>query len=332
MILLRFSPILAVVLAGLLASGCSWFGKDDDSADLDGVSGNEQVLYRNAQRYLRSGNFEQAIRQLESLEAQFPFGRYAEQAQLELIYARFQSYDIEGARAAADRFIRLHPAHRNVDYAYYLKGLAAFNRNQSMIDRIFAADISQRDMRSAQEAYADFAQLLARYPSSEYAADAGQRMIYLRNLMASAEMHVADYYMRRSAYVAAANRALYVLENFPQANATPDALLVLIEANYQLGLMEAVNDHMRILSINYPDHPAFGPDGSIVLTDQVRNRDRSWTNMVTLGLLDRPEVPPPLRIEHPEGFKPEVPADSQQAPPPGDTSRKKRWYSWLPFI
>ena len=134
----RFVSIVAVASILLLAAGCSsipFFGKDDD-LDIPTANTSEAMLYRNAQRYLRSGNYEQAIGQLEALEAQYPFGRYAEQAQLELIWARYQSYDIDAARAAADRFLRLNPQHRNADYAYYLKGLAAFERNRSMIDRI----------------------------------------------------------------------------------------------------------------------------------------------------------------------------------------------------
>ncbi|MDP6374246.1 MAG: outer membrane protein assembly factor BamD [Pseudomonadales bacterium] len=330
-------PIAVILTSTLYATGCSiipFFG-DDDEEDILSTNTSEQLLYRNAQRYLRSGNYDQAISQLEVLEAQFPFGRYAEQAQLELIYARYQSYDIDAARTAADRFIRLHPQHKNVDYAYYLKGLGAFDRNRSMIDRVFTTDMSQRDTTSARESYADFAQLLTRFPTSQYAPDATQRMVYLRNLMASAEIHVADYYMRRGANIAAANRAQYVLENFPGAQATPDALLVLIEANYKLGLTDAANDHMRILSINYPEHPAFNADGSIVLTERIRNRDRSWTNLVTLGLLDRPEVPPPLKIEHPEGFVPPERGTQEQsddAKKDSDKKDRKGWFSWLPFV
>lgn len=320
---------IAGVVAG--ATGCSlipFFGNDDDDAVEQEINTTEQVLYRNANRSLRSGNYEIAIQTLEQLERHFPFGRYADQAQLELVFARYQSADHDTARSAADRFIRLHPQHNNIDYAYYLKGLSAYNKNSGLFDRVFTTDASKRDMTSARQAYADFAQLLNRYPNSQYAADAQQRMVYLRNILAASEINVADYYLRRGAYIAAANRARYVLETYPKSTAVADALIVLVEANYKLDLPVAANDAMRILAINYPSNSAFDDHGDLVLADRIRNRDRSWTNLMTLGMLDRPTVPPPIRLEHPEGFIP--------PPPPEDTEvvkkKKRKWYSWLPFV
>ena len=304
-----------------------FIGGDGDAPEVAPET-SEQKMYRDAQRYLRSGNYQQAIGQLELLEARFPFGRYAEQAQLELIYARYQSFDLEGATSAADRFIRLHPQHSNIDYAFYIKGLAGAGKNDGLMDRLFDTDNAKRDMAPMRDAYADFGQLLARYPNSQYAPDATQRMVYLRNVLSRAEIAVADYYMRRGAFIAAANRASYVLETFPQSESTPDALLVLIESNYKLGLQDEANNALRILSLNYPQNPAFDESGNLVLTNTIRNRDRSWTNIMTLGLFDRPEVPPPLKITHPEGFVP--PAVENQ---PAENPEKRRgWFSWLPFI
>lgn len=307
-------------------------GKKDKDGEED-ANATEQLLYRNAQRSLRAGNYERAITALERLEARFPFGRYAEQAQLELVYARYQSSDHDTARQAADRFIRLHPQHSDIDYAYYLKGLAAYNKNRGLLDRVFAADVSKRDMTSATQAYADFAQLLSLHPHSEYAADARQRMIYLRNLLAASELHVADYYLRRGAYVAAANRARYVLENYPKSEAVAEALIVLVEANYRLDLPTAANDALRVLALNYPDHPAFDDNGDLVLANRVR--DRSWTNMMTLGFLDRPEAPPPLRLQHPEGFQPPPRPEGRQADAgeqSGKGGKKGGWRRWVPFF
>jgi outer membrane protein assembly factor BamD len=161
-------------------------------------------------------------------------------------------------------------------------------------------------MTAAREAYADFAQLLARYPNSEYVPDARQRMIYLRDVLAQAELNVADYYMRRGAYVAASNRARYVLETYPRSSAIPDALALAVEANYKLGLQDAANDALRVLSMNFPDYPAFDEFGQLVLAEAVRNRDRSWINLMTLGLLDRPDVPPPLTIQQPNDNAPQA--------------------------
>lgn len=298
-----------------------FFG-DDDDASLEEVT-TEQILYNSAQASLRSGNFLVGIQKLERLEARFPFGRYAEQAQLELIYANYMSLNLEAAESAADRFIRLHPQHPNVDYAVYIRGLTAYTRDRSIFDRFMTSDASKRDTTSARRAFADFATLIRDYPESDYAKDARQRMIYLRNLIAQSEVNIANYYISRGAHVAAANRARAVIENYSQTPAVGDALAILVEANYKLGLEEAANDALRILSINYPRYPAFDDEGNFVLEETIRNRDRSWFNIMTLGLLDRPDVPPPIEIKHPEGF---VPPEPEEPPP------KKPWYKRLPLL
>jgi len=321
---------VSVVLVSTLA-GCSWIpfiGGDDESVEPE-IETSEQKLYRDAQRMLRSGNYQRAIGSLEMLESRFPFGRYAEQAQLELIYARYMSYDLEGASAAADRFIRLHPQHSNIDYAWYIKGLASFSKNDGLMDRLFETEAFKRDMEPARQSYTDFAQLLARYPDSKYAPDTKQRMVHLRNVLAGAELAVADYYLRRGAHVAAANRARYVLENYPQSSESAEALVVLVESNYKLGLEDEANNALRVLSLNYPNHPAFDEQGNLVLADRIRNRDRSWANVMTLGLLDRPEVPPPITLKHPEGF---VPPRVEQQPETKQEKKRKGWFSWLPFV
>jgi outer membrane protein assembly factor BamD len=293
-----------MALLVLICGGCSllpFWGGDDDDDDVDAdINATEQLLYRNVQRSLRAGNYQQAVEDLGRLEARFPFGRYAEQAQLELIYAHYMGYNPEAARDAADRFIRLHPQHPNIDYAYYLKGLASYNKNRSILDRLFSTDLSKRDMTAAQEAYADFSILLSRYPDSPYAPDARQRMLYLRNLLAASELNIANFYMERGAHIAAANRARFIIENYSKADAVPDALAILVEANYKLGLEDAANDALEVLAVNFPDYRAFDDQGNLVLAEQIRNRDRSWTNMMTLGLLDRPDVPPPIRLRRAE--------------------------------
>lgn len=300
---LNLAKILTLLYLVTVAVACSWMpfigGDDDEFAEE--IETSEQKLYSDAQRYLRTGNYQQAISGLERLEARFPFGRYAEQAQLELIYARYMSFDLDSAVAAAERFTRLHPNHSNLDYAFYIKGLSSFRKNKGIMDRIVASDESKRDMVPARLAYADFAQLLARFPNSHYAPDAKQRMVYLRNLLSRSELNVANYYMRRGAYVAASNRARYVLENYPGAMVTDEALLVLVESNHRLGLAVEANNALRVLALNYPDHEAFDENGNLVLTKRVRNRDRSWTNIMTFGLIDRPDVPPPIEMTQPNG-------------------------------
>ena len=306
---LRLHTALLALSLMLLTASCSmipFIGKDKDKKDFEqeDLNATEQLLYRNSQRSLRAGNYASAIEALQRLEARFPFGRYAEQAQLEIIYAHFMAASYEAARSAADRFIRLHPGHPHVDYAYYLKGLSAYSQNRSLMDRIYASDPAKRDMTAARDAYADFATLLARFPSSRYVPDARARMLYLRDLLARSELNIADYYMKRRAYAAAANRARYVVESYSKSGVVADALALIIEANYRLGLEEAANDALRVLALNFPDYPAFDENGDLVLTDQIRNRDRSWTNMITFGLLDRPRVPPPIKLQQPERTDP----------------------------
>ena len=292
---LACATVCAAACFGLV-SGCAWF--DDEEEDLEEET-SEQALYRRAQGGLRTGNFTQSITRLQRLEARFPFGRYAEQAQLELIYANHMARDLDAAEAAAERFVRLHPQHPNVDYAYYMKGLTALARDRGATGRFMKTELSQRDVTNLRQAFSDFNELIGRFPSSEYAKDAQQRMIYARNMLADAEVNIASYYLGRGAYVAAANRARHVIENYSQTPATPQALAVLVEANWKLDLGDAANDALEVLALNFPEYPGFDEDGKLVLKNVVENRRRSWLNMVSFGLLNRPEAPPPLEIPRP---------------------------------
>ena len=315
---ITFSLLLIVATAG-----CSWmpfFGDKEKDFEEEDMHATEQALYRQTQRSLRSGNYSAAIEGLQRLEARYPFGRYAEQAQLEIIYAHYMATSYDSVATTADRFIRLHPTHANIDYAYYLKGLAAFNKNRGMLDRVFTSDVSKRDMTSAQESYSDFSTLIARFPTSQYAPDARQRMLYLRNLLARSELHVADFYMRRGAYLAASNCARNVIETYSRSDAVDDALAILVESNHRLGLDEAANDALRVLAINFPNYKAFDSNGNLVLKSQILNRDRSWTNMITFGLLDRPRVPPPISIRQPQSLDDADSASTIRSHPANDAS------------
>ena len=211
---------LIVILLSLFILGCS---NNDELPELAADTG-EQQMYEEAQRHLRNANYDLAVRALQFLESRYPFGKYAEQAQLELIYAHYGAYEHEAAVEAADRFIRLHPQHPSVDYAYYMKGLAAYTGSEDIFDRFLPNDKTKRDTSHAKEAFAEFSQLLSRFPDSPYSADARARMVHLRNLLARHEIVVANYYFRRGAYMAAANRGRYVVENFQQTPAVADGL------------------------------------------------------------------------------------------------------------
>ena len=272
----------------LFISGCSWFGGDDDELIAD--SG-EQQMYREAQRHLKNENFSLAVRSLQGLESRYPFGQYAEQAQLELIYAHYSAYEFAAANEAADRFIRLHPRHPSVDYAYYMKGLAACDIEPGFFSRFIPSDDTKRDVSHIQTAFAEFAQLLARFPDSAYAPDARQRMVHMRNMLARNEIHVANYYFRRGAYMAALNRGKYVVEHMQQTPSVADGLAIMGQAYLLLGLDDLAEDSIAVLCENYPDHPNLTSGCEFDSVYTMDGLQRSWINQATLGLFDPPKPP-----------------------------------------
>ena len=235
----------------LLVSGCSLLPEEVDKTKDWSAS----QLYAAAKEEMSDKNYEQAIDYFEKLEARYPFGRYAQQAQLEIAYAYYKFDEPDNAIAAADRFLKVYPRHPNVDYAWYIKGLTNDNRGKSLLDKVVPQDPSERDLTSMRDAYDDFHELTQRYPNSKYYLDSAQRMVHLRNNMAAYELHVADYYMRRSAFIAAANRAEYVVENYQRTPAVPEALVYMVRAYNKLGVEDLASDALRVLELNYPDHP-----------------------------------------------------------------------------
>lgn len=240
-----------ILLALLLGSGCSLLPEEVDQTKDWSAS----QLYAAAKEAMSDKNYEKAIDYFEKLEARYPFGRYAQQAQLEIAYAYYKYDEPEAAIAAADRFIKVYPRHPNVDYAWYIKGLTNTNRGRTLVDKYLPQDTSERDLTSMRDAYDDFHELTSRYPNSKYYMDSAQRMVHLRNNMALYELHVADFYMRRGAFIAAANRAEYVVENYQRTPAVPDALVYMVRAYNRLGVEDLAADALRVLELNYPEHP-----------------------------------------------------------------------------
>ena len=251
----------------------------------------ETELYQQAQDDLNSNSYNNAIAKLKALESRYPFGRYAEQAQLELIYAYYKNVEPEAAKSAAERFIRLHPQHANVDYAYYLTGLASFDQDRGLIARFLPLDLTKRDPGAARDSYNEFAQLTSRYPNSRYAPDAKARMIYLRNLLAAYEIHAGRYYLTRQAYVAAANRGRYVVENLQETPSVGDGLALMVEAYQRLDLDDLAATSLETLKLNYPDHPTL-VDGQFVPVEEEAD-NRSWLAKATLGLIESDAPLPP---------------------------------------
>lgn len=281
---------LFLLLAAVL-TGCGLFGGDEERDEFAGLTSEEQ-FYRRALDQLNGQNFSGAIATYQGLESRFPFGRFAEQAQIEIVYAYYRNSDLEAARAAADRFIRLHPDSENVDYAYYMKGLSSFSQDSSILSRFLPIDATKRDPGRARESFNDFAQLIALYPDSRYAADARSRMIFLRNNLAAYEIHVANYYLERKAYIAALRRGQYVVENFQETPAVADGVAIMAECYLRLGLNDLADTSLALLRDNYPEHGSLDDDGEFTVRSEITNPSLLYT--VSFGLLGDNRIEPPL--------------------------------------
>jgi outer membrane protein assembly factor BamD len=256
--------ILAFLMAMGLITGCSLLPEQIDETKNWSAS----KLYYSAKEALGEGNFENAVKLFEKLESRYPYGAYAQQSQLEVAYAYYKDNEPASAIAACERFIKLHPNHPNVDYAYYLRGLANFVVDESFFAKFGDQDLSDRDPKAAREAFDAFQQLSSRFPDSKYAPDAVARMKYLVNNLAANEVHVARYYYKRGAYVAAANRGKYVLEHYQQAPALEEALAVMAKSYDKLGMNDLRDDALKVLKHNFPK--------SVFITGDVLITDKSW--------------------------------------------------------
>jgi len=239
---------VALVLLVLLISGCGLLPETVD----DSATWSANKLYAAAKEAMADGNYEQAIKLYEKLEARYPYGRYAQQAQIETAYAYYKSRDAASALSACDRFIKLHPNHPNIDYMYYLKGLVNFNDDLGLLSGVAMQDVTERDQKAARESFSAFKELVTKFPDSKYTPDATQRMAYLVNALASGEVHVARYYMKRGAYLAAANRASFTIKVYPDAPANEEALYILIKAYDAMGMNDLRDDAERVMRKNFP--------------------------------------------------------------------------------
>ncbi|HET8707322.1 MAG TPA: outer membrane protein assembly factor BamD, partial [Pseudomonadales bacterium] len=261
--------------------GCSSTKEKEDIPQLS-----ERQFYEEAQKALKGSNYTLAIERLQQLESRYPFGRYAEQAQLELIYANYKNMDYDGAGLAADRFIRLHPDHPEVDYAYYMKGVSSFSVDRGLLARFLPTEPAERDLTPAHQSFQDFSTFITRYPNSKYAPDARQRMIYLRNILAEAELHAAQWYMKRTAYLAAANRGRFVVENYPQTPAVPDALAVMVKAYRELKMEDLANNSLQVLKANFPNYPELNAQGDLNYEPSwKRAEEPSFLHKISFGLI-----------------------------------------------
>jgi outer membrane protein assembly factor BamD len=257
------STVLALSVMFVLPA-CSTFVDKEEAAK----SMPADKLYQNAKAEIDSGNYEEALKALTRVEARFPFGSYAQQAQLDTAYVKYKQQEMPDALIAVDRFMRLYPNHSATDYAIYLKGLINFNENQGLFQRIGGQDLSERDMKAARDSYDIFKELTIRFPQSKYSTDARQRMNYLINSIAAGEVHVARYYFRRGAYVAAVNRAKEVVRGYSDAPAIEEALYILWRSYAAMGVNDLADDTERVLRQNFPKSELFARG--------VQFNDRRW--------------------------------------------------------
>ena len=239
--------LLSVILIfSLFTAGCS----DDPTKSDPYANWTAEDFYDEAKRALSAGEFQTAISNLESLEARFPFSSYARQAQLDVAYAYYKFEEPDSVISAADRFIRLNPRDPNVDYALYLKGLANFNRGKGIMESWFPRNLADHDTKTMKDAIQDFSTLVRRYPDSKYSADAYKRLIYLKNELAEHEITVAEYYIKRQAWLAAAKRAQYTLEQYQETASARRALEIMALAYKELGLTQLLADVEAIIEVN----------------------------------------------------------------------------------
>ncbi len=250
---MRSVAALLAVLSLTLFAGCGLLPEQIDETR----EWSANKLYAEAKTAMADGAYDKAIKYFEKLEARYPYGRFAQQAQLEVAYAHYKQQDKVQAIAACDRFIRLHPNHPNVDYAYYLKGLVNFNEDLGLLGYVSNQDLTERDPKAAQESFEAFKALVNQFPNSKYAKDSALRMAYLVNTLASHEVHVARYYMKRGAYVAAVNRAQSSIKTYPDAPANEEALFVMIKAYDALHMADLRDDTERVMRKNFPNSEYF---------------------------------------------------------------------------
>ncbi len=248
--------LLLLLTCGILTlNGCSMIESFlPDQVDKT-KSWSASKLYAEAKASLNEGEYKTAIDLYEKLEARYPYGTYAQQAQLETAYAYYKYEEPESALATLDRFIKQYPLHANVDYAYYLRGVVSFPARKSVFEYVFPQDESRRDPSSSLESFNYFTELINKFPDSSYTQDAILRMRYLRNKVAKHEIHAANYYMKRKAYIAAADRATYVIEHFQKTPAVREALKILVSAYTEMDLPALAEDAQRVYNLNKDDLP-----------------------------------------------------------------------------
>ncbi|CCK74774.1 MAG: outer membrane protein assembly factor BamD [Oleispira antarctica] len=268
-----------LILSCLVLAACS--SNDRRPEDLS-----EREFYEQAREAMSDNNFLIASERLQQLESRYPFGDYAEQAQLELIYTQHMMSDMEGALASAERFIRLHPLHKQVDYAYYMRGLSVYELGFSFVERYTPSEQARRDPTPFRDAFNHFDELVRRYPDSQYNEDAQKRMIFLRDRLAQYEIGVGHFYMKRHAYLAAAQRGERVMLGYQGTSSVGDALALQVEAYRLLGQKFEAKQALALLKLNYPKHKQLSAKGKFIDSGLTKEDRRTLIGVMSFGLIE----------------------------------------------
>ena len=268
-----------LILSCLILAACS--STDKRPEDLS-----EREFYEQAREAMEDNNFLIASERLQQLESRYPFGDYAEQAQLELIYTQHMMSDMEGALSSAERFIRLHPLHEQVDYAYYMRGLSVYELGFNFVERYTPSEQARRDPTPFRDAFNHFDELLRRYPDSQYNEDAQKRMIFLRDRLAQYEVGVGRFYLKRHAYLAAAQRGERVMLGYQGTSAVADALALQIEAYGLLGQDLEAKQALALLNKNYPEHEQLTEEGKFIESGLTKEDRRTLIGVMSFGLIE----------------------------------------------
>lgn len=244
-----FAPLRAGLVVVVLVIGAGCAGNDEQNAVVNDIT----EAYQTAKSSVARGNYTRGIEIYQAIQARYPFSELSRQLQLDLMYAYYKAGRTEEAVEAADTFMRENPIHESVDYALYIKGLAYFEDEAGFLERRFRKDVTERPPADVEESYSSFRRLVERYPASQYAPDAEQRMVFLKNRLAAYENHVAEYYLRRGAYIASLNRAKNALEEYNGAPANAESLRIMEQAYEKLGMSDLAADARRVLELNFPD-------------------------------------------------------------------------------
>ncbi|MFT4764049.1 MAG: outer membrane protein assembly factor BamD [Oleispira sp.] len=268
-----------LILSCLILAACS--SSDKRPEDLS-----DREFYEQAREAMADNNFLIASERLQQLESRYPFGDYAEQAQLELIYTQHMMSDMEGALASAERFIRLHPLHKQVDYAYYMRGLSVYELGFSFVERYTPSEQARRDPTPFRDAFNHFDELVRRYPDSQYNEDAQKRMVFLRDRLAQYEIGVGRFYMKRHAYLAAAQRGERVMLGYQGTSVVGDALALQVEAYRLLGQKFEAKQALALLKLNYPKHKQLSAKGKFIDSGLTKEDRRTLIGMMSFGLIE----------------------------------------------